>query len=410
MNLREFTRFHLLKVLLALVAIQIAVVAVVQNINHRPQARSDQASVIEGRSVKISPLSNDFDKDEKDELAILQVSKPLHGSVEQKGNILIYTSDNGFNGSDSLTYTISDGLKESKSCAITILVNMNLKPLANNDIVEVYCGGNAIIDVLKNDNDREADSIFIVSFSQPVHGKLELSGTQFLYSANNSTNQADSFRYVISDGKSNSDSATVHITIKSKNDPCYPWLSSDIGDAARPGSFSYVNKSFVIQASGADIWTNSDGFYYAYQYINGDCEMYTKVESLEANHEWAKAGIMVRESLNSGSRNAFVCVTNKNGVTCQQRLITNESSDAGNRIPDVKAPYWMKLIRKGNYFSYFVSADGLNWSNLGNAEVPMAKNVYVGFAVTSHNNNEISKAVFSNYGLIGKATNIQRIK
>ncbi len=410
MNMREFMRFHLLKALLALVAIQIAVVAIIQNINHRPQAMPDHVSVIEGRCVKISPLLNDINKDEQGELAILHFSKPLHGSVEQKGNLLYYTPDNDFTGSDSLTYNITNGHKESRSCYITILINKNLKPIANNDIAEAYCESNTIIDVLKNDYDREGDSIFIKGFSQPLHGKLELSGNHFIYSASNSSNQIDSFRYVINDGKSNSDSASVHIVIKSKNDPCYPWLSSDIGNVAKPGSFSCVNKTFVIEASGSDIWDNADGFHYAYQYVNGDCEMYAKVESLEANHEWAKAGIMVRESLNSGSQNAFVCITNRNGAIYQQRVISNESAEAGTPTPDIKASYWIKLIRKGNSFSYFISANGQKWKNLGNVEVPMAGNVYIGFALTSHNNSELSKAIFSNYHLTGKLTKLNQNK
>jgi regulation of enolase protein 1 (concanavalin A-like superfamily) len=403
-------RFHLLKALLALVVVQIAVVAIIQNFHHRPQAMHDLVSVVEGRRVKISPLLNDINRDEKDELAILHISKPLHGLVEQKENILYYSPDSDFIGTDSLSYTITNGHKESKSCFIAIQVNKNLKPIANNDNAEVYFEGSIIINVLKNDHDREGDSIFIRGFSQPVHGKLNMLGDRLFYSAGNTSNQTDSFKYVINDGKSNSDSAIVRIAIKSKNDPCYPWISSDIGDVVKPGNFSGINNTFIIEASGSDIWTNSDGFHYAYQYINGDCEMYAKVESFESNHEWAKAGIMVRESLTGGSRNAFGCVTNKNGVTYQQRVITNESSDGGNAIPNVKAPYWLKLTRKGNSFNYYASADGQNWKNLGAAEVNMSSKVYIGFAVTSHNNSEISKAVFSNYHLLGKTTNFQHVK
>ena len=400
-------RFHLLKVLLILVVIQIAIVAVIQNFNHRPVAQPDNISMIEGRSVIITPLSNDFDKDKEDEVVLLNVSTPAHGLVKQKGNLINYTPDNGFTGIDSFTYTISDGRKESKSACITIQVNKNLKPLANRDMAEVYCEGSIIIDVLKNDNDREGDSIFIKGYSQPLHGRLHIVDNKFVYSSNTSSALADSFLYVINDGKSNSDSVAVFIVIKSKNHPCYPWLSCDVGDAAKPGNFSCVNKTLVIKASGSDIWNNNDGFRYAYQYVDGDCEMYTKVESLEGTHEWAKAGIMVRESLSGGSRTAYVCVSNRNGATFHQRTRTNESMEGGNQTPDIKAPYWVKLTRKGNTFNYYGSANGSKWKTLGIIDVPMVRNVYIGFALTSHNNNEISKAVFSNYRLTGKVAKFQ---
>ena len=406
MELREFMRFHLLKALLAFVALQIIIVAIIQNYNHRPQAQHDQASMIEGRTVKVNPLSNDSDKDETDELSVKQYSTPLHGTVEKKGNILFYKPENGFVGADSLSYTASDGRKESKPTYITIQVNKNLEPLTARDLAESYNKGTIIIDVLKNDNDREGDSIFIKGFSQPLHGHLALVKNQLVYSADNSTAMADSFRYVISDGKSNSDSTPVCITLKSINDPCYPWLSSDVGDAARPGSFTSSNGKFNIEASGSDIWNNSDGMRYAYQFIDGDCEMYSKVESLEGSNEWAKAGVMIRESLSGGSKIAFVFVSTQHGINTHQRLTTNDQMQGGESNGNGKVPCWVKLIRKGNVFSYYNSTDGINWQPLGKAEVNMSSNVFIGFAVTSHNNNELAKAVFSNFRMTGKVVKL----
>jgi len=399
MNLREFMRFHLFKVLLIIVGIQIAIVAVMQNYDHPPQAQPDQASMIEGRSVKITPLPNDFDKDPEDEIVLLSFTKPAHGTVDQKKDILYYTPEKGFAGADSFAYTISDGRKKSKSAWITIQVNKNLPPLANHDLFEVYCGGTTTIDVLKNDNDREGDSIFIKGYSQPRYGRLNWADNKLVYSSNSSSAVTDSFLYVINDGKSNSDSTVVSIAVKGKNDPCYPWLSGDVGDAAKPGSFSFVNNAFVIEASGSDIWNQSDGFRFAYQTVTGDCELYAKVEKVEGNNEWTKAGVMIRESLNGGSKCAFVCVTTKNGATYHHRIKTNERMQGGQSISTINAPYWVKITRKGNTISYFISANGHTWNNLGTVDVFMGKHVYIGIAVTSHNNNELCKAVLSNYRL-----------
>lgn len=402
MNLREFMRFHLLKALLALVVIQIAVVAIVQNYNHRPQAMPDKVSMIEGRSAKITPLSNDFDKDQNDVLNLSHVSTPIHGTVKQKGNVLFYTPAIGYTGVDSFIYSINDGRKESKSTWITIQVNKNLKPIAKRDVAETYSEGSVFIDVLKNDYDREGDSIFINGYSKPKNGRVEMIKNKFLYISDISSVLADSFLYFISDGKSNSDSVTVLINVKSKNDPCYPWLSCDVGDAAKSGSLTSLNKIIIIRASGSDIWNSNDGFHFVYQNVEGDCEIFTKVDSLEGNHEWAKAGLMIRESLDGGSKNAFIGVTNKNGVTSQQRLKTNDAAEDGKRIPDIKAPYWLKLVRKANTFTYYLSANGNKWELLSSTDIPMDKNVYIGFAVTSHDNNEICKAIFSNYKPTGK--------
>ena len=51
-------------------------------------------------------------------------------------------------------------------------------------------------------------------------------------------------------------------------------------------------------------------------------------------------------------------------------------------------------MRKGNNFSSFSSPDGAKWTEVSTVEVPMPGNVYVGLAVTSHNDSEVCTAEF----------------
>lgn len=402
MDFREFKRLYLLKSLLAFVALQVVIIAIVQNYNHKPVAQPDQGNVIEGKTVKITPLTNDTDKDNEDKLSISQFSKSNHGKAEQKGNILYYTPEKRFTGKDSLTYIITDGHKKSRSSVIVINVNKNLEPIAKRDVAQSYNEGSILIDVTSNDSDREGDSIFIEDILQPLYGKVQEENNQLVYTVGNTSVSADSFQYTISDGKSVSEKAFVRVNIKNKNNPCYPWLSSDIGDALLPGSFIFSDNKYVIEGSGTDIWNDSDGFHFAYQYIKGDCEISAKVESLEGSNEWSKAGVMVRESLSGNSKTAFACVTTKNGITYHQRIETNAQMEGGNRNPDIKAPYWVKLVRTGNLFNYYFSEDGKSWNNLGSREFTMSSEMYIGLAVTSHNNAEKAKGVFSNLKITGK--------
>lgn len=402
MTIREFLRFHLMKVLLVLVALQIIVIIIIQNFNHRPKAVRDGANVIEERTVKITPVSNDTDKDDHEELSILDVLSPLNGKVEQIKNLLFYTPNTGFTGVDSFAYTVTDGRKESREGYIVIHVNKNLEPIGNKDSVEVYIGGVISIDVLGNDEDRENDSIFIKDFTNPNNGEIKLSKGRFIYSASN-TAQPDSFQYVLSDGKSNTGKIPVLINIKGKNDPCYPWLSMDIGNYSIPGSFRCINKTLVIEASGRDIWNEFDGFRYVFQFISGDCEIITKVDSLIGNHEWAKASIMVRESLSGGSKTAMVLVSNRNGATVHNRFTTNERMEGTDKHEEAKAPYWLKLVREGDLFHHYISENGKEWKKIESIQNPMPEKVYIGFGVTSHDNNETAKAVFSHFRLTAKA-------
>ena len=173
------------------------------------------------------------------------------------------------------------------------------------------------------------------------------------------------------------------------------------------GVFHVRNQNFIIEASGSDIWNNGDGFHFAYQYVSGNCEMVTKVESLEGTNEWAKAGLMIRETLDGGSKMTYACVTNRSGITWHQRQETNAAVNGGDPEPNISAPYWLKINRTGDTFSFYKSADGKSWQLMGNTNVSMAKNVYIGFAVTSHDNNELCKAVFTNSKLTAKTAKFE---
>jgi hypothetical protein len=66
------------------------------------------------------------------------------------------------------------------------------------------------------------------------------------------------------------------------------WTSRDIGRVATAGSFHQYGSSFVVNASGADIWDSSDEFHFAYQTLSGDGEIIARVYSLTNRHPGPK--------------------------------------------------------------------------------------------------------------------------
>jgi len=174
-----------------------------------------------------------------------------------------------------------------------------------------------------------------------------------------------------------------------------PWQTKDIGSVGQTGSATYSNGSFTVKGSGADIWGTADAFRFVYQGLNGDGEIKAKVTSQTNTDAWAKAGVMIRESLTAGSKHAFTCVTPSNGLAFQRRASTDGTSDHTSGGSGT-APVWVRLVRSGNAFTSYRSSDGSSWTQIGSATISMASQVYVGLAVTSHNNSAISTAVFEN--------------
>ena len=175
----------------------------------------------------------------------------------------------------------------------------------------------------------------------------------------------------------------------------YPWQSQDVGAVGISGSASYSNGVFTVTGSGADIWGSADAFQFVYTTMTGDCTLIARVVSVQNIDGWSKAGVMIRSSLASNAPNAFVAVTPGNGVTWQTRSSTNGST-ANAVTGGLSAPYWVKLVRSGNTFTGYRSPGGTNWTQQGTATFTMASTVYVGLAVTAHNNSGLCTAVFDN--------------
>ena len=170
-----------------------------------------------------------------------------------------------------------------------------------------------------------------------------------------------------------------------------PWTTRDIGTVGLAGSAGYLNGTFSLSGSGADIWGTADGFRYVYQPLSGDGQIIARVASLQNTNTWAKAGVMIRETLAANSRHALMAVTPGAGTAFQRRL-TSGATSISTTGPRVRAPYWVKLERSGNTFSGYASSDGVNWALVGSSVIAMADTVYVGLAVTSHNNSALCTA------------------
>ena len=184
------------------------------------------------------------------------------------------------------------------------------------------------------------------------------------------------------------------------------------GNPASVGSFvEGPAGTYTMTGSGADIWAvngvEADEFHFVYKMLTGAGSIIAKVESVENTNAWAKAGVMIRESLSPDSAHAFACVTPGNGVASQYRPSTGGTSGNFNQT-GITAPYWVKLERSiSGLFTVSHSADGRNWQPVTGAtaqNISMGSNVYIGLALTSHDAALTCQAVFSNVTTTGNVS------
>lgn len=176
-----------------------------------------------------------------------------------------------------------------------------------------------------------------------------------------------------------------------------------IGRPAYVGSFTEDPPgTYTVTGSGADIWYTTDEFHYAFKMLSGPGSIVARVETVQNTHEWAKAGVMIRNMLDPDSEHAMMAVTPGNGVSFGWRTdAANESYS--QKQAEITAPYWVKLERdiSGGFTAYH-SADGSNWEVLGVSQnIQMSRDVYIGLALTSHDVDLTCEAVFSNVTMTG---------
>ena len=231
-------------------------------------------------------------------------------------------------------------------------------------------------------------------------------GADYLYKVQTACSATDTSAY----------SATASFSELTCGSNCNPlptrWSTLDIGNTSIPGSACYNPDVFTLKGSGNDIGSTADAFRFAFKTVVGDGEFNARVLTMDQSNASNKCGIMIRESLSSGSKFAFIGLTSSSGAFFENRAATDGNSSAASSATGIAPAYWIKLIKSGGVYSASISPDGINWLPLGSpvdAGFGNGVPVYAGLAITSHNNTILSLATVDNYSFTGGVLPVQLI-
>jgi hypothetical protein len=90
--------------------------------NRPPDAMDDSATTPKNTQVTIDVLANDSDPD-GDSLTVASVTQPFNGTATRTSSNVTYKPNNGFVGTDSFTYTVSDGRGGTATATVTVFVS-----------------------------------------------------------------------------------------------------------------------------------------------------------------------------------------------------------------------------------------------------------------------------------------------
>jgi YVTN family beta-propeller protein len=185
-----------------------------------------------------------------------------------------------------------------------------------------------------------------------------------------------------------------------------PLTGLNVGSTVVNGVTLSDSGTYTLRGAGADIFFTNDGLQFAAAQLQGDGEIRARVTSQTNTNPWAKAGVMIRESLSGGSRHATVFTTppaaaNGFGMVWRPALDGPSSYTGGpalNPVPD----NWVRLVRAGDTLTGYTSNNGTTWTPIGSTTLSgLPTTVYVGLAVTSSSSFVLSTATFDNLQILG---------
>jgi eukaryotic-like serine/threonine-protein kinase len=153
---------------------------------------------------------------------------------------------------------------------------------------------------------------------------------------------------------------------------------------------------YTIKGAGLDIWNTADHFHFAWQPMEGNCEVVARVTSLQKVKEWTKAGVMIRAELNKESPTGMMACAPDGKAQFLTRKAIGEKATAPLKT-GLPLPRWIKIERKGNTLIGSESGDGQQWNEVGRVDIPNLPPVtFVGMAVCSLEASRLAEAQFDN--------------
>lgn len=114
------------------------------------------------------------------------------------------------------------------------------------------------------------------------------------------------------------------------------WTATDIGRAPAPGVLERDGESFMLSSRGREIWDLRDSFLFVHRMLEGDGEITARVQWIEADAEWTKAGIMMRSGLDPHSPFVMMATTPELHASLQWRLRADPSLWHWQRLAELR--------------------------------------------------------------------------
>ncbi len=222
-------------------------------LNDAPIANPDTFGTSQNTATVLALLANDTDI-EGNPLTVTNVGSPAHGVVViNTDGTVTYTPAANFHGTDSFSYTISDGQggTASSTATITVAPPSGSAPLADADVATLPLNGALAIRVLANDSDPDGDSLSVTGIATgPSHGNVVVNPDNTItYTPTTGFTGYDTFVYAISDGNGGNAVGSVSVYVDGTAQTASYVATSLTSGATRNLEHGNASKSFYAEGT-----------------------------------------------------------------------------------------------------------------------------------------------------------------
>lgn len=184
-------------------------------VNDAPVAAAQNVTTDRNVAVPITLAGSDV---EGGALTFTVVATPTKGVLSGVAPNLTYTPNNNATGADAFTFKVNDGTVDSATATVSINIaaGPNTVPVA--DAQSVTTAEDTAKTITLTGSDADGNALTFAILAAPAHGTLTGTGASRTYSPAANYNGNDSFTFRVSDGLTNSPSATISITVTPVND------------------------------------------------------------------------------------------------------------------------------------------------------------------------------------------------
>lgn len=178
--------------------------------NTAPIATPRNLSIQEDEARPITLTGTDADGDP---LTFSISSEPQFGTLTGVLPNLVYTPNQNHFGTDSFTFTASDGIDISAPATVSIEIeSVNDAPIADSQSLVTQV--NTPIDVVLTGSDIEGSPVYMLIVDEPSHGSLSGLEPNLTYTPDQGWTGTDSFTFKVNDGLMDSAPATIQIVVE----------------------------------------------------------------------------------------------------------------------------------------------------------------------------------------------------